>query len=68
MDGEERTTKYAKYAKKQAKLFKDQSHRQSTILKQRLKQLGLWVNFGHYPKFEHEWFVHQALSRISRIS
>jgi hypothetical protein len=25
------------------------------------------VNFGHYPKLEHKRFVHQALSRFSRI-
>jgi hypothetical protein len=36
VDGEGRTTKYAKGAKRQAKLlFKDESYRQSTILKQR---------------------------------
>jgi GxxExxY protein len=28
------------------------------------KQLGLLVNFGHYPKLEHERFVNQTLSRI----
>ena len=32
------------------------------------QQLGLLVNFGHYPKIEHERFVNQPLSRISRIS
>jgi hypothetical protein len=25
-------------------------------------------NFGHYPKIEHERFVSQPLSRISRVS
>ena len=45
-------------------------HRAQTInyLKATGKQLGLLVNFGHYPKLEHERFVNQALSRISRIS
>ena len=28
------------------------------------KQLGLLVNFGHYPKIEHERFVNQSLSRF----
>ncbi len=28
------------------------------------KQLGLLVNFGHYPKIEHERFVNQPFSRI----
>jgi hypothetical protein len=28
----------------------------------------LLVNFGHYPKIEHERFVNQRLSRVSRIS
>ena len=32
------------------------------------KQLGLLVNFGHYPKIEHERFVNRLLSRVSRIS
>ena len=32
------------------------------------KQLGLLVNFGHYPKIEHEKFVNQPFSRVSRIS
>ena len=32
------------------------------------KQLGLLVNFGHYPKIEHEQFVNRPLSRVSRIS
>ena len=45
-------------------------HRAQTInyLKATGKQLGLLVNFGHYPKLEHERFVNQTLSRISRIS
>jgi hypothetical protein len=32
------------------------------------KQLGLLVNFGHHPKIEHEEFVNQPFSRVSRIS
>ena len=28
-------------------------------------QLGLLVNFGHYPKIEHERFVNQRLARVS---
>ena len=32
------------------------------------KQLGLLVNFGHYPKIEHERFVNHPLSRVSGIS
>jgi GxxExxY protein len=32
------------------------------------KQLGLLINFGHYPKIEHERFVNQHLSRVFRIS
>ena len=45
-------------------------HRAQTInyLKATGKQLGLLVNFGHYPKVEHERFVNRSLSRISRIS
>ena len=45
-------------------------HRAQAInyLKATDKQLCLLVNFGHYPKLEHERFVNQALSRISRIS
>ena len=31
-------------------------------------QLALLVNFGHHPKLEHERFVNQSISRISRIS
>jgi GxxExxY protein len=77
MDGEEGTTKYAEGAKfgeiiveiKAVKQLADE-HRAQTInyLKATGKQLGLLVNFGHYPKLEHERFVHQALSRIPRIS
>jgi GxxExxY protein len=39
-------------------------HRAQAInyLKATGKQLGLWVNFGHYPKLEHERFVNQSLS------
>ena len=45
-------------------------HRAQVInyLKATGKQLGLLVNFGHYPKIEHERFVNQRLSRVSRIS
>ncbi|MCK6529381.1 GxxExxY protein [Myxococcota bacterium] len=32
------------------------------------KQLGLLVKFGHHPKIEHERFVNQPLSRVSRVS
>jgi GxxExxY protein len=31
-------------------------------------QLGLLINFGHYPQIEHERYVNQAGSRFSRIS
>ena len=37
-------------------------------LKATKKQLALLVNFGHYPQLEHERFVNDPLSRISRIS
>ncbi len=30
-------------------------------------QLGLLVNFGHYPKIEHERYINQ-ISRLSRVS
>lgn len=45
-------------------------HRAQVInyLKATGKQLGLLVNFGHYPKIEHERFVNQPLSRVSRLS
>ncbi len=45
-------------------------HRAQVInyLKATDKQLGLLINFGHYPKIEHERFVNQPLSRISRVS
>jgi GxxExxY protein len=52
-------------------------HRAQIInyLKATGKQLGLLVNFGHYPGIEHERFVNQTsretrevLSRFSRIS
>ena len=45
-------------------------HRAQVInyLKATGKQLGLLMNFGHYPKIEHERFVNQIASRISRIS
>lgn len=44
-------------------------HRAQVInyLKSTKKQLGLLINFGHYPKIEHERFVNQ-ISRISRVS
>jgi len=45
-------------------------HRAQVInyLKSTAKQLGLLINFGHYPKIEHERFVNQPLSRNSRVS
>jgi GxxExxY protein len=52
-------------------------HRAQVInyLKATGKQLGLLVNFGHYPKIEHERFVNQSsrvprkdISRLSRVS
>ncbi|MEW6607360.1 MAG: GxxExxY protein [bacterium] len=45
-------------------------HRAQVInyLKSTGKQLGLLVNFGHYPKLEYERFVNQTLSCVSRIS
>ena len=45
-------------------------HRAQVInyLKATGMQLGLRVNFGHYPKIEHERFVNQRLSCVSRIS
>ena len=84
MDREEGTTKYAECAKREAtflcfdeiiveikavKQLADE-HRAQTInyLKATGKQLGLLVNFGHYPKLEHERFLNQAFSRSSRIS
>ena len=39
--------------------------RKARNLKVTGKQLGLLVNFGHYPKIEHERFVNQPLSRVS---
>jgi len=47
------------------KLLADE-HRAQDInyLKATGKQLGLLVNFGHYPKIEHERFVNQSLSRF----
>ena len=45
-------------------------HRAQVInyIKSTDKQLGLLVNFGHYPNIEHERFVHQPFSRLSRFS
>ncbi|MEI6169011.1 MAG: GxxExxY protein [bacterium] len=45
-------------------------HRAQVInyLKATRKQLGMLVNFGHYPKIEYERFVNQSFSRISRVS
>ena len=52
-------------------------HRAQIInyLKATGKLLGLLVNFGHYPKIEHERFVNQSsrgpredFSRVSRVS
>jgi len=42
-------------------------HRAQLInyLKAKGKQLRLLVNFGDYPKIEHERFVNQPLSRVS---
>ena len=54
---------------KAVKMLVDE-HRAQTInyLKSTRKQLGILVNFGHYPKIEHERFVNQYISRISRVS
>jgi GxxExxY protein len=45
-------------------------HRAQLInyLKSTGKQLGLLINFGHYPMIEHDRFVNQPFSRVSRIS
>ncbi len=45
-------------------------HRAQTInyLKATGKQLGLLVNFGHYPLIESERFINTSLSRFSRFS
>ncbi len=42
-------------------------HRAQVInyLKSTGKQLGLMINFGHYPMIEHERFVNRPFSRIS---
>jgi len=51
---------------KAVKLLADE-HRAQVInyLKATGKQLGLLVNFGHYPKIEMERFVNQPLPRAS---
>jgi GxxExxY protein len=54
---------------KAVKLLADE-HRSQVVnyLKATGKQLGLLVNFGHYPKTEYERFVNQPFSRLSRVS
>jgi hypothetical protein len=76
---QERTTKYAEYAKVEAgrivveikavKTLADE-HRAQVIhcLKATGKPLGLPVTFGHSPKIEHQRFVNQPFSRLSRFS
>jgi GxxExxY protein len=32
------------------------------------KELGLLINFGHFPGVQYERFVNQSISRFSRIS
>ncbi len=51
---------------KAVKLLTDE-HRAQIInyLKATGKQLGLLVNFGHYPKIEHERYINQS-SRVAR--
>jgi GxxExxY protein len=77
--GQERTTKYAEYAKVEAgrivveiKAVKrlTNEHRAQVInyLKATGKPLGLLINFGYYPKIEHQRFVNQPFSRLSRFS
>ena len=41
-------------------------HRAQVInyLKSTAKELGLLINFGHFPKIEHERFINQNLSRV----
>ncbi|MBW1716892.1 MAG: hypothetical protein JRJ77_13885 [Deltaproteobacteria bacterium] len=47
------------------KLLADQDRAQViNYLRAMGKQLGLLVNFGHYPKIEHELFINQSLSRF----
>ncbi len=45
-------------------------HRAQLInyLKATGKQLGLLINFSHYPKIEYERFVNQSVSRLLRVS
>ncbi len=50
------------------KLADEHRARVINYLKATGKQLGLLVNFGHYPKIEHERFVNQSLSCFSRVS
>jgi GxxExxY protein len=55
---------------KAVKVLADE-HRAQVInyLKATGMQLGILVNFGHYPKVEHERFPNQpSFSRLSRIS
>ena len=52
---------------KAVKILTDE-HRAQVInyLKATGKKLALLVNFGHYPKIEHERFVNQS-SRLLRV-
>ena len=54
---------------KAVKILADE-HRAQTInyLKSTGFELGLLLNFGHYPKLEQERFPNQNISRLSRIS
>jgi GxxExxY protein len=54
---------------KAVKLLVDE-HRAQVInyLKSTGKQLGLLINFGHHPRLEHERYVNQPHSRLSRLS
>jgi len=48
--------------------FKDESYAIIGACFEVYKEMGLLINFGHYPKIEHERFVNQSLSRLSRVS